>query len=124
MGKRGPQVNPALLQAVQLVREGASYGDAAAKLGLTRGAVAGGCSRAGLKVPLEGDRLRRFGVKVGAIQREHWASLRKNERQRRVALIVNSGRRFWDGLSKAEKRRITKPGRDASMIARGHSAPP
>ena len=38
-----------LKRAISLVRKGASYGEAASKLGLTRNQVAGACHRAGVK---------------------------------------------------------------------------
>lgn len=53
-------MKPVLIQAVELVRNGATYVEAADKLGISRNAVAGACLRSGLKVGRKGR--RRGGV--------------------------------------------------------------
>ncbi len=42
-------MKPELIRAAEMVRKGASYGEAAKALGLTRSQVAGACTRAGVR---------------------------------------------------------------------------
>lgn len=87
-------MRPDLKRAVELVRKGMSYSIAAKQIGITRNAVAGACSRAGVKRATPTVRIERSApraIKVAQLLRQ---GLAPGEVARRLGIKPNSIRHY------------------------------
>lgn len=67
-------------QAVRLVKDGLSFEEAGAQVGLTRNAVAGACHRAGVRVGFDAARRANLALKMSRVKTEWWDNLSASER--------------------------------------------
>lgn len=72
--KRKPRAY--VLAAVELVRGGATFSEAAEELGVSRNSVAGACFRAGLSAPITAEKRHRVSERQSDSARERWAKSR------------------------------------------------
>ena len=61
------------VQAVKMVAEGATYGETAEALGISRNTVAGACHRAGLIAPVSLEKAKRISERNREKARQRWA---------------------------------------------------
>lgn len=85
---KGKTLVPELDEAVKLVREGATYSEAAAALGITRNQVAGICHRKCVKAPLDNEKRERWALAISLAKKGWWASLSEKERRDHVARMT------------------------------------
>lgn len=97
-----------LVRAVDLVRQGRSYRQAAEAVGVTRNAVAGACSRAGVKMDAAAASANRSAA-ISAEMRRRWATdpgfaAAGAERMRKMAHEFNADPSFR--MASAERMRL------------------
>lgn len=94
-------MKPELLKATELVKGGATYGEAAIRLGLTRNQVAGACHRLEIKAPLTPEKLDRCAARTSASIRARWSNPKERRRLLQALNAEDVCKRRSDGIRKS-----------------------